>query len=60
MPKTSGDPKFDTDVYQSEAYDWWTKIARGSKARDAPKKTPTMGTKYDTLAGLDGAPPAGR
>lgn len=46
--------KFDTDVYQKEAYDWWTKVAKGSKAKDAPKKTPTVGDKYDTLAGLDG------
>jgi len=47
--------KFDTDVYQSEGYAWWTKIAKGlARAKDAPKKTITKGDKYDTLAGLDG------
>jgi hypothetical protein len=46
--------KFDTDVLQSQAYDWWVKIAKGAKAKDAPKKQPTTPPKYDTLAGLDG------
>jgi hypothetical protein len=46
--------KFDTDVYQSQGYEWWVKIARGAAPRDAPKKVPTVGDKYDTLAGLDG------
>ena len=30
------------------------KIAKGASAKDAPKKTPTVGDKYDTLAGNDG------
>jgi hypothetical protein len=46
--------KFDTDVLQSQAYDWWVKIAGTAKAKDAPKKLPTTPPKYDTLAGLDG------
>ena len=46
--------KFDTDVLQSQAYDWWIKIASGASPRDAPKKAPTVEPKYDTLAGLDG------
>src|SRR5436853_6271592 len=46
--------KFDTDVLQSQGYEWWGKIAKGSKARDAPKKLATTPPKYDTLAGLDG------
>jgi hypothetical protein len=46
--------KFDTDVYQSQGYDWWVKIARGAAPKDAPKKIITRGDKYDTLAGLDG------
>jgi hypothetical protein len=46
--------KVDTDVLQSQAYDWWVKIAKGAKAKDAPKKKPTVEPKYDTLAGLDG------
>jgi len=47
--------KFDTDVLQSQGYDWWVKIAEGAKAKDAPKKEMTKGDKYDTLAGNDGA-----
>src|SRR5258708_318129 len=46
--------KFDTDVLQSQGYDWWVKISKGAKAKDAPKKLPTTPPKYDTLAGLDG------
>jgi hypothetical protein len=46
--------KVDTDVLQSQAYDWWVKIAKGAKAKDAPKKKPTVEPKYDTLAGNDG------
>jgi len=46
--------RFDTDVLQSQAYDWWTKISKGASPKDAPKKLPTTPPKYDTLAGLDG------
>jgi hypothetical protein len=46
--------KIDTDIYQSQAYDWWVKLVHGASPRDAPKKTVTVGDKYDTLAGLDG------
>jgi hypothetical protein len=46
--------KIDTDVLQSQGYDWWVKIAKGAKAKDAPKKLPTVEPKYDTLAGNDG------
>jgi hypothetical protein len=46
--------KLDTDVLQSQAYDWWVKIARGASPKDAPKKDPTVEPKYDTLAGNDG------
>ena len=53
-PKHGKVIKFDTDVYQSQGYDWWMKIAKGAAPKDAPKKTPTVGDKYDTLAGNDG------
>jgi hypothetical protein len=53
-PKRGKVIKFDTDVYQTQGYEWWAKIAKGAKAKDAPKKIPTVGDKYDTLAGLDG------
>lgn len=53
-PKHGKVIKFDTDVYQTQAYKWWVEIAKGAKAKDAPKKIPTVGDKYDTLAGLDG------
>jgi hypothetical protein len=46
--------KFDTDVLQSQGYEWWVKVAKDAKAKDAPKKLPTVEPKYDTLAGLDG------
>jgi hypothetical protein len=46
--------KFDTDVLQSQGYEWWTKIAKGAAPKDAPKKLPTVEPKYDTLAGNDG------
>ena len=53
-PKRGKVIKFDTDVLQSQGYDWWVKIAGGAKPKDAPKKLPTTEPKYDTLAGLDG------
>jgi hypothetical protein len=46
--------KFDTDVYQAQGYEWWVKIAKGASPKNAPKKIPTKGDKYDTLAGNDG------
>src|SRR5262245_66524472 len=46
--------KVDTDVLQSQGYEWWSKIAKGASPKDAPKKEPTTPPKYDTLAGLDG------
>src|SRR5207302_4910794 len=53
-PKHGKVIRFDTDVYQSQGYEWWAKVAQGASAKDAPKKTPTVGDKYDTLAGNDG------
>ncbi len=46
--------KFDSDVAQSQAYDWWKKISDGASPLNAPKRLPTIEPKYDTLAGLDG------
>jgi hypothetical protein len=47
--------KIDTDILQSQAYDWWTQIAKGALAKDAPKKIASKDpNKYDTLAGNDG------
>ncbi len=46
--------KLDTDVLQSQAYAWWAKIVENVEPQDAPKKSPTVEPKYDTLAGLDG------
>src|SRR3954464_14430784 len=46
--------RFDTDVLQSQGYEWWSQVRDGAKAKDAPKKKPTAEPKYDTLAGLDG------
>src|SRR6516225_9943762 len=42
-PKHGKVIKFDTDVLQSQGYQWWVKIARGqATAKDAPKKKPTV------------------
>ncbi len=46
--------KFDTDILQSQAYDWWVKLVKGAAPKDAPKKLQTKEPKYDTLAGNDG------
>jgi len=54
-PKRGKVIKFDTDVLQLQAYDWWVKIHGGAKPSDAPKKLPTVEPKYDTIAGFDGA-----
>lgn len=54
-PKRGKVLKIDTDVLQSQGYEWWVKITKGAKAKDAPKKEPSKDpNKYDTLAGLDG------
>ena len=53
-PKRGKVLKFDTDVLQSQAYQWWAKIGDGASPKSAPKKIPTTAPKYDTLAGLDG------
>lgn len=53
-PKHGKVLKFDTDILQSQGYDWWIKIAKGASPKDAPKKLPTTEPKYDTLAGNDG------
>jgi hypothetical protein len=47
--------KFNTDVLQLQAYDWWVKIAKGASPADAPTKQASKDpNKYDTLAGNDG------
>ena len=33
--------KFDSDVLQSQAYQWWNKIAQGASPLQAPRKLPT-------------------
>ena len=47
--------KLDTDVLQSQAYEWWAKLVNdNAEPKDAPAKKATSGDKFDTLAGLDG------
>jgi hypothetical protein len=46
--------KLDTDVLQTQAYQWWERLLAGSTAEEAPLKALTVEPKYDTLAGLDG------
>jgi hypothetical protein len=48
--------RFDTDVLQSQAYEWWAQIKEGASPEDAPAKIPSKDpNKYDTLAAFDGA-----
>jgi hypothetical protein len=48
--------KFDTDVLQMQAYDWWVQIAKGASPKNAPQKVLSKDpNKYDTLAAFDGA-----
>lgn len=53
-PKRGHVLRFDTDVLQTQAYEWWKRIGEGALPKDAPVKLPTVEPKYDTLAGLDG------
>ena len=34
--------KLDTDVLQSQGYEWWAKIVKGADPKQAPKKQPTV------------------
>jgi len=43
--------KIDTDVYESEFNAWMRRFRAGAPASRAPKKTPTSGNKYNTVAG---------
>ena len=36
-PKRGKVLKIDTDVLQSQGYEWWVKITKVAKAKDAPK-----------------------
>jgi len=54
-PERSKVIRFDTDVLQSQAYQWWAKIVEGAGPDDAPVKVPsTDPNKYDTVAAFDG------
>src|SRR5262245_22522297 len=37
--------KFDTDVLQTQGYEWWAKIHAGASPTDAPGKLPTVEPK---------------
>lgn len=48
--------RFDTDVVQLQAYEWWAKIVEGAAPANAPAKVPsTDPNKFNTLAAYDGA-----
>ena len=54
-PKHGKCIKFDSDVLQSQAYDWWYQLHRkGKTLKDMPAKKPVGGAIYDTIGGLDG------
>lgn len=47
--------RFNTDVNQAQAYDWWVqRFVHDAPLSEAPEREPTTPPKYDTLAGLDG------
>lgn len=55
QPKRGKVIKIDTDVYQHQAYQWWIeRFVHREPLKKAPKKLPTSGPKYNTIAGLDG------
>lgn len=43
--------RIDSDVYEAEAKGWAERLKAGAPLAEAPKKTPTRGPKYDTVAG---------
>ena len=47
-PKRGRVLKFDSDVLQSQAYNWWLKIDDGASPLKAPGKIPTKAPKFDT------------
>jgi len=46
--------RFDTDVDLAEWQEWRKKLDEGADVSQAPKKTPTSGDKYNTVAGTYG------
>lgn len=46
--------RMDTDVYEKQALAWIEKFKAGAPAAQAPRKTPTRGPKYNTMAGTYG------
>lgn len=46
--------RIDSDVYESEVNRWQKRLAAGAPLKEAPKKTPTQGPKYNTIAGTYG------
>ncbi len=55
VPKRGKVIHIDTDVIQSQAYQWWARrFADGEPLSNAPKKIPPQPPGYDTIGGLDG------
>lgn len=46
--------RVNTDVYEWQWKAWRAKLAKGAKPADAPRRVPTKGPKYDTVAGTYG------
>jgi hypothetical protein len=46
--------RIQTDVYEWQWKAWRARLAKGAKLADAPKRVPTRGPKYDTVAGTYG------
>ncbi len=46
--------KFNTNVNQDQAYDWWDALKKGANPANAPKPIPTDPPHYDAVGGIEG------
>ncbi len=46
--------KFDTNVSQQQAWDWWKELKKGAKPQQAPNPIHTNPPHYDAVGGIEG------
>ncbi len=46
--------KFDTNINQEQAWDWWKALKQGAKPKDAPEPIHTEAPHYDAVGGIEG------
>jgi len=54
LPNNGRCIKFDTNVNQNQAWDWWDALKKGANPADAPKPIPTDPPHYDSVGGIEG------